>query len=69
MKEEYDFSKGLRGKFYHPEVALNTKKLKHKAQLDELLIQRLAKVSEAPIPIQDVQQNVLDSLKATPRLP
>lgn len=23
MKEEYDFSKGERGKFYHPDVVLN----------------------------------------------
>ncbi len=23
MKKEYDFSKGERGKFYHPDVALN----------------------------------------------
>lgn len=23
MKEEYDFSKGERGKFYHPDVKLN----------------------------------------------
>ena len=23
MKKEYDFSKGERGKFYHPEAALN----------------------------------------------
>lgn len=41
-------------------------KRERKAQLDELLIQRLAKVGEAPIPIQDVRQNVLDSLKAAP---
>ena len=23
MKKEYDFSKGVRGKFYHPEVEIN----------------------------------------------
>ena len=23
MKKEYDFSKGVRGKFYHPDVELN----------------------------------------------
>lgn len=38
-------------------------KRERKAQLDELLIQRLAKVGEAPILAEDVRQNILGSLE------